>query len=368
MGEGECSYCGSLQPCRPCPSCPDGNLFAHFCAITNVVAPERGEGSEGKEVCYPCADRLGLKFRNCVSCGQPGGATEDAENFQICKAVLCDARIHTKCVPVTGKCPTHNELADPDGKEVAVVDPDEPVIVEHPSEKPADMGDLQAGESAVESVEMLDDDVLILENPSEKPADMGDLQAGDSAEESVEMSDEESEKQRKRNRLAEPFSSAPPAKKNNPGSSAAVDVKCDYVWCKCTLQKDYPCAGCNSDKRYHLPCALIRYEQQPQRNAKTYDVIFPGARKEPGFPIVCVECAVKYKLPRRDLVPVHPGPHDTKWEIEGPAFSPSNCSSSPCRSIIALTTTLQDAARLLLRPPRTAGVRYTQLFCVSNHD
>jgi hypothetical protein len=85
-----------------------------MCAISYVVAAKEGAGSEGKEVCRDCAEALGLKFRTCAGCGQPGGTTKDAENFKLCKAVGCDVMIHAKCVPVSGNCPTHNQNSDSD--------------------------------------------------------------------------------------------------------------------------------------------------------------------------------------------------------------------------------------------------------------
>jgi hypothetical protein len=328
MPIGECTYCGSLQPCRACPSCPDDHNFAHMCAVAYLIPAEQGPGSEGEEVCYTCADRLGLLFQNCVYCGQPGGATEDGENLRICKTFCCDARIHAKCKPSTGKCPKHAGASD---NHVVMVEPrpeDSAVVVEHAAEESASVVDEDvrildpplgvsaavANAKPADDADMVEEEVLLLEPP---PANNNSKPADNAAEEPMDVVDENNVQPLKRNRPVEQSASAPPAKKR---SAATVDVKCDYVWCKSTLQKYHPCEGCNSDKQYHLACALIRYEQQLQRSSKVYDAIFTH-RKQPGFPILCVGCAVKFKLPRLDLVPVNPGPHDTKWEIEGPAFS-----------------------------------------------
>jgi hypothetical protein len=109
MPQSDCTYCSTLEPCRECTNCPEGKAFAHMCAISYVVAAKEGAGSEGKEVCRTCSNGLGLTFRTCVGCGQPGGATNDSENFKACKAVRCGVMMHAKCVPVSGNCPTHNQ-------------------------------------------------------------------------------------------------------------------------------------------------------------------------------------------------------------------------------------------------------------------
>jgi hypothetical protein len=49
------AYFGALQPCCPCPSCPEGNMFSHMCAIANVVPPERGVRGK-RSVHNTCAD------------------------------------------------------------------------------------------------------------------------------------------------------------------------------------------------------------------------------------------------------------------------------------------------------------------------